>query len=94
MDPADTRTRLVDTAMRLFQEKGYASTSVADVLKAASANSGSLYHYFPGKQDLLLAVLERYRDGIGSQLLDPPGRASTIRSSAFLRCSRGTARAS
>lgn len=68
---AGTRSRLVDAAMRLFWEKGFASTSVADVLKAAGANSGSLYHFFPGKQDLLLAVLDRYRDGIHEQLLDP-----------------------
>src|SRR6476659_2278499 len=67
----DTRTRLLDAAQRLFHDKGYASTSVADVLKEAGANSGSLYHFFPGKQDLLLAVLERYREGIGTQLLAP-----------------------
>jgi TetR/AcrR family transcriptional regulator, transcriptional repressor for nem operon len=57
--------------MQLFWEKGYGSTSVADVLHAAGANSGSLYHYFPGKQDLLLAVLQAYRDGIGPMLLAP-----------------------
>ena len=57
--------------MQLFWEKGYGSTSVADVLHAAGANSGSLYHYFPGKQDLLLAVLQAYRDGIGPMLLVP-----------------------
>ena len=67
----DTRTRLIDAAQRLFHDKGYASTSVADVLKDAGANSGSLYHFFPGKQDLLLAVLERYRQDIHAQLLDP-----------------------
>ena len=66
-----TRDRLVLTAMQLFWEKGYSSTSVADVLKAAGANSGSLYHFFPGKQDLLLAVLEFYRDGIEPMLLAP-----------------------
>jgi TetR/AcrR family transcriptional repressor of nem operon len=70
-EPPATRTRLVNTAMRLFMEKGYGSTSVADVLKEAGVNSGSLYHFFPGKQDLLLAVLERYREGIGPQLLSP-----------------------
>jgi TetR/AcrR family transcriptional repressor of nem operon len=70
-DAIPTRSRLVDAAMRLFWEKGFASTSVADVLKAAGANSGSLYHFFPGKQDLLLAVLDRYRDGIHEQLLAP-----------------------
>lgn len=74
MPAADTRTRLMLTAMQLFWEKGYGSTSVADVLKAAGVNSGSLYHFFPGKQDLLLAVLEAYRDGIRPMLLEPAWR--------------------
>lgn len=59
------------TAMRLFSEKGYESTSVADILRAAGANSGSLYHFFATKQDLLIAVLRLYRDGIGPMLLAP-----------------------
>lgn len=66
-----TADRLVFAAMRLFAEKGYGSTSVADILREAGANSGSLYHAFPTKQDLLLAVLGRYRDGIGPMLLQP-----------------------
>ncbi len=57
--------------MRLFWEKGYGSTSVADLLRSAAVNSGSLYHYFPGKQDVLVAVLEAYREGIGPMLLEP-----------------------
>jgi AcrR family transcriptional regulator len=68
---SDTRTRLVLTAMRLFAEKGFNSTSVADVLSSAKVNSGSLYYFFPGKSDLLVAVLEMYRQGIGPMLLDP-----------------------
>jgi TetR/AcrR family transcriptional repressor of nem operon len=67
----DTRERLTMTALRLFSEKGYESTSVSDILKAAGANSGSLYHFFPTKQDLLLEVLRRYRDGIAPMLLAP-----------------------
>src|SRR5689334_17598742 len=67
----DTRDRLVREAMQLFWEKGYASTSVADVLGRAGVNSGSLYHFFPGKQDLLLAVLDAYHAGIGPMLLEP-----------------------
>lgn len=66
-----TRERLLGTALRLFREKGYGSTSIADVLQAAGANPGSLYHFFPTKQDLLLAVLATYRDGIGPMLLEP-----------------------
>jgi TetR/AcrR family transcriptional repressor of nem operon len=69
--PPDTRTRLVLTAMQLFWEKGYNSTSIADVLQTAKVNSGSLYHFFPGKADLLVAVLDMYHDGIGAMLLEP-----------------------
>jgi TetR/AcrR family transcriptional regulator, transcriptional repressor for nem operon len=77
VQPADTRTRLIVTAMQLFWEKGYGSTSVADVLQAAKVNSGSLYHFFPGKQDLLLAVLDMYHGGLRSMLLEPAWRGVT-----------------
>ena len=66
-----TRDRIVAAAMELFWAKGYGSTSIADILAEAGVNSGSLYHFFPGKQDLLVAVLEAYRDGIGPMLLEP-----------------------
>lgn len=66
-----TRDRIVLAAMELFWEKGYGSTSIADILARAEVNSGSLYHFFPGKQDLLVAVLEMYRDGIRPMLLEP-----------------------
>jgi TetR/AcrR family transcriptional regulator, transcriptional repressor for nem operon len=68
---ADTRTRLVLAAMQLFWEKGYNSTSIADVLQTAKVNSGSLYYFFPGKSDLLAAVLDLYYDGIRPMLLEP-----------------------
>jgi TetR/AcrR family transcriptional repressor of nem operon len=77
MDTPDTRSRLVRTAMQLFWEKGYASTSIADLLQQAQVNSGSLYHFFPGKQDLLLAVLDQYHAGIYPMLLDPAWRGVT-----------------
>lgn len=67
----DTRTRIVLAAMELFWAKGYNSTSVADILSRTQLNAGSLYHVFPGKQDVLVAVLEFYRDGIQENLLDP-----------------------
>lgn len=71
MGAKDTRARIVETAAELFWAKGYGSTSIADILSRAQINSGSLYHFFPGKQDLLIAVLESYRDGIYPMLLDP-----------------------
>lgn len=69
-----TRSRLIGAAMELFATKGYASTSIADILAAAGARSGSLYYFFPGKQHLLVAALDTYREGIYPMLLEPAWR--------------------
>ena len=68
---ADSRMRILMTAMELFWEKGFGSTSIADILSRSQVHSGSLYHFFPGKQDVLVGVLELYRDGIENWLLKP-----------------------
>ncbi len=67
----DTRERLILAARELFGQKGYQGTSVAEILDRADANSGSLYHYFPTKQDLLLAVLEWYEANLQAQVIGP-----------------------
>jgi TetR/AcrR family transcriptional repressor of nem operon len=67
----NTRDRILFAGMQLFAAKGYQSTSIADLLQQAEAHSGSFYHFFPTKQDLLLAVLKAYRDGIERMLLAP-----------------------
>lgn len=61
---ADTRTRVLDTAMRLFYEQGYHATGIATILREADVNSGSLYYFFPSKEALLMGVLERYIEGL------------------------------
>ncbi|MBS1713269.1 MAG: TetR/AcrR family transcriptional regulator [Armatimonadetes bacterium] len=69
--PIDTRERLVESARDLFLVQGYNATGIAQILKSAQVHSGSLYHYFPTKEDLLVAVLEWYRDNIYEGLLKP-----------------------
>jgi len=66
-----TRDRLIDAAMNLFWEKGYANTSMSDLLTAAKANSGSFYHFFNSKEDLLLAVLDKYFTLLHPAMLGP-----------------------
>jgi TetR/AcrR family transcriptional regulator, transcriptional repressor for nem operon len=66
-----TRERLVEAARILFWKHGYSSTGIAQILKEADANSGSLYYFFPTKEDLLLAVLEWYRENLWSQVVQP-----------------------
>lgn len=65
------REKIIYAAMELFWLKGYNSTSIADLLSRTQLNSGSLYHVFPSKQDVLIGVLEAYRDGINEMLLEP-----------------------
>ena len=84
MQDEPTRERLIAAALQLFGEKGYQSTSVADVQRESGCHSGSFYHFFPTKQHLLLAVLERYRAGIVPMLIEP---ASTS-ISKLLSCGR------
>lgn len=69
--PSGTRDRLVEKATELFWENGYTATGVAQILKAADARSGSLYYFFPTKEDLLVAVLERYKTMLWPIVIDP-----------------------
>ena len=67
----ETRRRLVEAARELFWKKGFHACSVAEILESAGANSGSLYHFFPTKQDLLIAVLEWYVANLEDEILAP-----------------------
>jgi TetR/AcrR family transcriptional repressor of nem operon len=66
-----TGERLVEAARILFWKHGYSSTGIAQILKEADAGSGSLYYFFPTKEDVLLAVLEWYRENLWSQVVQP-----------------------
>ncbi len=57
--------------MALFRRQGYEATGVAQILTEAGVNSGSLYYFFPRKEDLLLAVLERYKELLWPVVLQP-----------------------
>jgi AcrR family transcriptional regulator len=69
--PSATRDRLVESARYLFWERGFAGTSMADLLAHAGVNSGSFYHFFESKEALLRAVLETYRQGLRPMVIDP-----------------------
>src|SRR5262245_42350294 len=56
-DPASARGRLLREALGLFSRQGYARTTVRDLARAVGIQSGSLFHHFPSKEDLLCAAL-------------------------------------
>jgi AcrR family transcriptional regulator len=66
-----TRERLMEAARKLFLEQGYTATGVAQILKEAGSKSGSLYYFFPTKEDLLLSVLERYKELLWPLVIQP-----------------------
>jgi AcrR family transcriptional regulator len=66
-----TRERLIQSATYLFWERGYAGTSMAELLEHARVNSGSFYHFFESKEALLRAVLQGYREGLHPVVVAP-----------------------
>src|SRR5262245_26896935 len=69
--PSETRERLIESARHLFWERGFAGTSMADLLAHSGVNSGSFYHFFESKEALLRAVLETYLTGLRPMVIDP-----------------------
>ena len=67
--PSATRERIIQAAIQLFYEHGYAATGMAEILGRAKANSGSFYFFFKSKEDLLLAVLDWYKQNLDPVLL-------------------------
>jgi TetR/AcrR family transcriptional regulator, transcriptional repressor for nem operon len=66
-----TRDRLIESARYLFWERGFAGTSMADLLGHAEVNSGSFYHFFESKEALLRAVLQTYLAALRPMVVDP-----------------------
>jgi TetR/AcrR family transcriptional regulator, transcriptional repressor for nem operon len=70
-DSNDTRDRILEAAIHLFWEKGYAETNLAELMAQAKVNAGSFYYFFKSKKNLLIAVLERYEEMLHTVLLAP-----------------------
>jgi TetR/AcrR family transcriptional repressor of nem operon len=65
------RQRLVETGLYLFWKQGYAATGMAAILAQSKVNSGSFYHFFKSKDDLLLAALQRHIETLNPTIIDP-----------------------
>ena len=72
-------TEVLDGAMHAFWARGYAGTSVADLVAATGINRGSLYAAFTGKRGLFLSALEHYDDRHRARFLDEIARTHAPR---------------
>lgn len=65
----DTKSLMIETATILFQQKGYKSVGLNELLKACNITKGALYHHFPnGKEELLIACLHALNESITTDI--------------------------
>jgi AcrR family transcriptional regulator len=64
----ETRIRISKTAQRLFGEKGYEATGVAEICAEAQVSKGAFYHHFPSKQELFVALLDAWLQEVDAGL--------------------------
>lgn len=83
-----TREQVLEHATALIRERGFRATSIGDLLERAGIQKGSFYYYFPSKEDLGHAVLDRFVEDLEKRLLDfltaPTGPAPLERIGAVL----------
>lgn len=78
-DPEGLRARVLDEAAELFQQRGYHSTSMHDLMQATGVSAGALHHHFPTKKSIGLAVLaDRVRPAVREAWIDPVREAPTL----------------
>ncbi len=63
-----TRQQILDTATRLFAERGFEAVSIDAILTACGISKGALYHHFAGKDAVFVAVLESVEARVTAEL--------------------------
>ena len=73
----ETRGKILEAAYRLFSERGYDVSSVAEICTFAGVSKGAFYYHFPSKQALFIALLETWLAGLDAAfaivIQDAPG---------------------
>ncbi|PKO14122.1 MAG: hypothetical protein CVU39_16230 [Chloroflexi bacterium HGW-Chloroflexi-10] len=75
-----SRERIISAAMQLFKLKGYLQTSVSEICQDAQVATGTFYHYFKSKQDILNGYVAQENQGMQAyyQSLHESSYAQTI----------------
>src|SRR6478735_8313127 len=79
LSPTERRDQLLDAANDLFAERGYGGVSIEDVATSAGVTRGLVHHYFGGRKEVYLALLERIGAAREEQLRPPVGRTARAR---------------
>jgi AcrR family transcriptional regulator len=79
LDPGQRREQILDAANALFAERGYDEVSVEDIASSAGVTRGLVHHYFGGRKQVYIALLERLGAQREQRLLPPVGRSARAR---------------
>ena len=78
-----TRAQVADTALRLFREQGYASTTMRLIAREAGVSTGNAYYHFDGKdalvQELYRRIQDEHREATRAQLVSGASLADNLR---------------
>jgi AcrR family transcriptional regulator len=77
--PAQRREQILDAANALFSERGYDEVSIEDIASTAGVTRGLVHHYFGGRKEVYIALLERLGAQREEQLPPPVGRSARAR---------------
>jgi AcrR family transcriptional regulator len=58
--PTDTQQKILDAAVDVFAQKGYHDARVDEIVDASRTSKGAVYFYFPSKQDIFLAIVDKF----------------------------------
>ena len=54
------QSQIMEAAMKVFTKKGYANARMDDIVEEAGLSKGAIYHYYKGKRELFLALIEHW----------------------------------
>jgi AcrR family transcriptional regulator len=74
---ASTRAKLIRAARTLFARHGYAAVGTEQIVRRAGVTRGALYHQFPGKEDLFLAVYEQVEEELTRRIGESLGEVTS-----------------
>ena len=79
LEAAQRRDQILDAANALFAERGYDEVSIEDIASAAGVTRGLVHHYFGGRKEVYLALVDRLGNVREERLRPPRGRSSRAR---------------
>lgn len=71
----ETRRKILESAAKIFSEKGFYRSVVDDIVKASGTSKGAVYFYFNSKEEIFLSLVEEYMATVAQEIQAAMARA-------------------